>query len=276
MPSRPDNLRDSPRFDRSHWPQTWTKEWRYQVADFFCGKGGVGKALDRFFPRHMYFGADIEDYSEEYPGKFIQADLINNRPFDGVVADLIWVSFPCTAYSSLSATYYGSAEAALEQNPRITDELREWLLKSSAHYVIENVPRATTVGDLDANCRVNGLAFGDDYDLTRHFETTFDVPDAYLNGSPDITVDTRGNQSIQALADAKGVPSSWGKQSVRSAIPWKYVWWIISHCPSVPCPTPKQLQHTFASLSGDVGAYRKFPETRLGGTDIEPGDELSV
>lgn len=276
MPSRPSNLRDSPRFDRSHWPQTWTEKHRAQVADFFCGKGGVGRALDSWFPRYMYFGSDIEDYSDEYPGEFVQADLINNRPFDGVVADLIWVSFPCTAYSSLSATHYGSAEAALEQNPRITDELREWLLKSGGHYVIENVPRATYVGDLDANCRVNGLAFGEDYDLTRHFETTFDVPDAYVAGTPDVTVDTRDDQSIEELAAAKNVPTSWGKQSVRSAIPWHYVWWIISHCPSVPCPSPKKVQQSFDVFTGNVGVYHKLPQGRLGGTDVAPGDELNT
>jgi hypothetical protein len=229
----------------------------------------------------MYFGVDIEDYSQEYPGQFIQADLINNDPpFDGVVADLIWVSFPCTAYSSLTPCNYPDAEdpqqASLDDNPRITDELREWLLDHAAHYVIENVPRATKLGDLDANCRVNGLAFGDDYDLTRHFETTFEIPDAYLDGTPDVTIDTRNNQSIKELAEAKGVPSSWGKQSVRSAIPWKYVWWIVSHCPSVPCPAPQKIQPSFDAFGDGVGAYKRFPDGRLGGTDVAPGDELTT
>lgn len=135
----------------------------------------------------------------------------------GLTADVVWVSFPCTAYSSLSATHYGSKEAALEANPRITDEFRKFLLEIALHYVIENVPGATRVSDLDANCRVNGLAFGELYDLERHFEMTFDVPDAYLPGDAGITVDTRDDQSIAELAEAKDVPT-WGKQGVRSAI----------------------------------------------------------
>lgn len=282
--NRPDYLRETPRFDRSHWAQEWTGTWRYQVADLFCGKGGVGRALAEWFTDRDFIGVDIEPYGDEYPGMFIQGDLLTpgGRPLIArqygyhpkAIADLAWVSFPCTAYSSLSATHYGSAEAALEANPRITDDLREWLLDNFAHYVIENVPRATFRGDLDANCRINGLAFGDPYDLERHFETTFEVPDKFVRGEPDLALDTRENQSIRELAEAKGVPPEWGKQSVRSAIPWKYVWWIISHCPSVPCPTPKGVQRSLSEMTGDVGAYRQFPEDRMGGTDVEPGDEL--
>jgi len=270
--------RDDPRFDRSHWPHRWTSEWRYQVADFFCGRGGVGQALDAWFPRRMYLGVDKTPYHDDYPGQFVQADLITREPpFTGVVADLIWVSFPCPAYSSLSATHYGSSAAALEANPRITDELRAWLLEHSAHYVLENVPGATRVGDLDANCRCNGLFFGEAFDLERHFETTFQVPDAYVDGDADVPVDTRADQSVQALAEAKGVPASWGKQAVRSAIPWQYTWWVLSHCPSVPCPAPETAQRRLASFAGEgVGRYLRAPDGRLGGTDVDPGDELQV
>lgn len=271
------SIRDTPRFDRSHWPQTWTEQWRVQVADFFSGRGGVGRALDAWFPRQMYFGVDNQPYGEKYPGRFVQADLLNadGPPFQGVVADLIWVSFPCTAYSSLSATHYGSREAALEANPRITDDLREWLLDHAAHYVIENVPGATRVGDLDANCRCNGLFFGEHFSLERHFETTFEVPDAYVAGDASITVDTRVNQSIAELAEAKGVPKEWGKQAVRSAIPWQFVWWLLAHCPSIPCPVPRMEQRSLSEFSNSgVGRYLRFPDNRLGGTAVETGDEL--
>jgi len=281
MTSRPSYLRDSPRFDRSHWSQEWTRAWRPQVADFFCGHGGVGRALDKWFPRRMYFGVDYQDYGAEYPGQFVQADLLDGTPpFDGVVADLIWVSFPCTGYSSLTATNYprdeydDPREAALADNPRLTDSLREWCLDHAAHYVIENVPRATEYGDLDANCRANGLFFGEAFDYERHFETTFECPDAYVAGDADVTIDTREDQSVRPLAEAKGVPAEWGKQAVRSAIPWQYVWWVLSHCPSVPCPAPKHEQYTLASQFGGIGAYRQQPDGRMGGTDVEPGDEL--
>jgi hypothetical protein len=210
----------------------------------------------------MYFGVDNQPYGDEYPGQFIQADLLadNGPPLEGVVADVIWVSWPCTAYSSLSATHYGSAEAALEENPRITDEFRDWLLDHAAHYIIENVPGATRSGDLDSNCRCNGLFFGKEFDLERHFETTFEVPDAYVSGDPSVTIDTSGDQSISDLAEEKGVPTRWGKQSVRSAIPWQYVWWLLSHCPSVPCPAPQMEQQTLKAFSGEgIGNYIRHP-----------------
>lgn len=277
------HLRDSPRFDRSHWPQTWTEKWRVQVADFFCGRGGVGRALDEWFSPQMYFGVDNHDHSTPYPGRFVQADLLadDGPPFEGVVADLIWVAFPCTGYSSLTATNYPRDEyddpraAALADNPRITDALREWLLDHAAHYVIENVPRATECGDLDANCRINGLYFGDSYDYERHFETTFACPDAYVSGEAGVTIDTREDQSIRELAAAKGVPAKWGRQAVRSATPWRYVWWVLSHCPSVPCPAPLGEQRSLSEHGDGVGAYHRFPTDRFGGTDVAPGDGLT-
>ena len=270
------SLRDSPRFDRSHWPQRWTEKWRPQVADFFCGRGGVGRALDKWFPEPMFFGVDVEPYGESYPGSFVQADLLSGEPpFDDVVADLIWVSFPCQAYSSLSATYYGSADNALRENHRLNDGFREMLLESAAHYVIENVPGATRVGDLDANTRCNGLFFGEDFDFERHFETTFSVPEAYVSGTPSITIDTREDQSVKELAKAKGVPTTWPKQAVRSAIPWQYTWWLLAHCPSIPCPTPKMEQQSLQTFSnGGVGTYQRDPKGRLGGTDVDDGDGL--
>lgn len=268
MPQRPDYLRDTPLHDRSDWPQEWTTKWRIQVLDLFSGRGGVGRALERFFPPRMFLGVDVEDYGDEYPGQFLRADLLDEetRPFDDVVADVVWVSWPCTAYSSLSATEYGSAEAALEANPRIPDDLREWLLDIAGHYVIENVPRATYHGDLHANARVNGLAFGLPFDYERHFETSFQCPDAYRQATPEVVIDTRQDQSVAALAEAKGVPPEWGKQGVRSAIPWQYVFWILGHCPSVPCPLPEQKpQPSISELAGTAGAHSMFGTGDCGG-----------
>lgn len=99
--------------------------------------------------------------------------------------------------------------------------------------------------DLDANVRVNGLAF----DLERHFETTFPRPDAYLDGEPEVTIDTRGDQSVAELAEAKGVPKEWGKQGVRSAIPWQYVYWVVHHCPAFPAPAPKPVEKPLSMVT---------------------------
>lgn len=274
MASRPDYLRNSPRHDRSDWPQEWTTKWRIQVLDLFSGRGGVGRALDRWLPPHMYKGVDIEDFSDEYPGKFEQADLLDpdNRPFTGPSADVVWVSFPCTAYADPSAIEYGSAEKALEENPRITDELREWLLDISAHYIIENVPNATFYGDLDANVRLNGLAFGLPFSMERHFETTFDCPDAFLDGEPEITMDLDDDQSVADLAEAKGVPASWGKQGVRSSIPWQYVFWLLHYCPSIDFPRPERKQTTFSEMTGTTGAFSMFGTGYCGGHICTDGE----
>lgn len=308
--TRPACLRPTPRFDNSDIGMRWRPDrWTFQVVDLFCGRGGVGMALAGTpapLDPWSYAGFDIENYSDVYPGRFGQADLLDDhdlreladrvdqpahpypssprtdlsqpdadvhpRPtLTGLTGDVVWASFPCAAYSSLSPTYYGSREAALEANPRITDEFREFLLDIAPHYVIENVPRATKIGDLDANVRVNGLAFAppdapaeEKFDVTRHFETTFPCPDAYREPESDeeyITIGTRADddQSVAALAEAKGVPA-WGKQSVRSAIPWQYVYWILHHCPSVPGPAPKRVEQLLVpEMTNALGVDESAP-----------------
>ncbi len=211
------------------------------IYDLYCGHGGVGLALDELDVE--YIGVDIEDRSETYPGPFVQADA--SRPPLEPGAAVVWASPPCTAYSTLSATAYGSAEAALEECPTIPElRVREIAKELGAHYVIENVPGASRHGHLEDAARVNGLAFGKRYDLERHFETSFPLPDAYEPGAPDIGVRTRdeNDQSVSQLASEKGVPSSWGKQGVRSAIPREFVRWVLSHCPALDVERPKRNQ----------------------------------
>jgi len=211
------------------------------IYDLYCGHGGVGLALDELGVE--YIGVDIEDRSETYPGPFVQADA--SRPPLEPGADVVWASPPCTAYSTLSATAYGSAEAALEECPTIPElRVREIAKELGAHYVIENVPGASRHGHLENAARVNGLAFGKGYDLERHFETSFPLPDAYEHGTPEIGVRTRdeNDQSVRRLASEKGVPSSWGKQGVRSAIPSEFVRWVLSHCPALDVERPKRDQ----------------------------------
>lgn len=297
---RPDYLRDTPRFDRSHIGMHWTDQWRFQAVDLFCGHGGVGRAFQQApapLDAWTFAGFDIDDHSETYPGRFGQADLYDppslvalgervdypggqgyrtlyadrGRLADddpglpsakGLTADVVWASPMCNPYSSLAPTYYGSQEAALEANDRITDDLRELCLSIAPHYIIENVPRATYVGDLHANVRVNGLAFGLPFDLERHFETTFECPDAYLDGEPEIVVDTREDQyqSVKDLAEAKGVPAEWGKQAVRSAIPWEYVYWVLHHCPAFPGPAPKRVYQQLAPrMATALGVDESLP-----------------
>lgn len=218
------------------------------VYDLYCGHGGVGLALDQLGVE--YVGVDIADRSETYPGEFVQADA--SRPPLSTGADVVWASPPCTAYSTLSPTAYGSREAALEACPTIPElRVRDIADKLGAEYIIENVPGATREGHLRDVTRVNGLAFGKAYDLERHFETSFRCPDAIGVGEPSVKVQTRDgqDQSARPLADAKGVPASWGKQGVRSAIPREYVLWLLSHCPGVDAPRPEREQQMLTEVS---------------------------
>lgn len=217
------------------------------VLDLYSGRGGVGLALSELGISHV--GVDVEDYSEMYPGAFLQGDA---SEFIGGGFDLVWASPPCTAYSTLSATAYGSAEAAREACPTISElRVREIARNAGAEYVIENVPGATRAGHLRKPTRLNGLAFGKPFGLERHFETSFEVPDAYVSGRPETPVATRDDddQSVRALARAKGVPSKWGKQGVRSAIPREYVNWILSFCPGIDAPRPRRRDALLTEVS---------------------------
>lgn len=217
------------------------------VLDLYSGRGGVGLALAELGVSHV--GIDVEDYSETYPGEFLRGDA---SEFVGGGFDLVWASPPCTAYSELSPTYYGSREAAMEASPTIPElRVREIAERAGAEYVIENVRGASWVGHLRNPARVNGLAFGKPYDLERHFETSFPCPDAYESGTPTVTVQTRtsGSQSVAELAEAKGVPASWGKQGVRSAIPREYVRWVLSFCPALGVPRPQRPQRMLTEVS---------------------------
>jgi hypothetical protein len=217
------------------------------VLDLYSGRGGVGLALSELGVSHV--GIDVEDYSDTYPGAFLRGDA---SEFVGGGFDLVWASPPCTPYSTLSATAYGSAEAARDANPTIPElRVREIAKNAGAEYVIENVPGATRAGHLHTPARLNGLAFGKPFGLERHFETSFDVPDAYVPGRPETPVATRGDddQSVRALARAKGVPASWGKQGVRSAIPREYVNWVLSFCPGIDAPRPRRRDALLTEVS---------------------------
>lgn len=218
-----------------------------RVLDLYSGRGGVGLALSEL-DGVDHVGVDVEDYSDTYPGEFIQGDA---SEFVGGGFDLVWASPPCTAYSDLSPTAYGSREAAMDACPTIPElRVREIAQAAGAEYVIENVRGASRAGHLRDATRVNGLAFGKPYDLVRHFETSYPCPDAYEPGEPTVKVQTRDgqDQSVADLAAAKDVPASWGKQGVRSAIPREYVYWVLSYCPTVDAPRPDRSQQTLGEV----------------------------
>jgi len=253
-------------FGMSEQDSSSTKRSRPLVIDLYCGHGGVGVALDALDIE--FVGVDIEDRSDTYPGEFAQADA--SRPPLDTDADLVWVSPPCTPYSDLSPSYYGSREAALEACPTIPElRVREVARNLGAEYVIENVPGATREGHIRSPTKINGLAFGKPYDLERHFETSFPVPDAVECGEPTVKVQTRvgDNQSVASLAEAKGVPASWGKQGVRSAIPREYVNWLLSYCPTVDAPRPNREQQTLLAVADGGNAHSVNADTDGGQGD---------
>ena len=69
-----------------------------KVLDLYCGLGGWAKGLIEL--GFNVTGYDIVDYSEQYPGEFYQADLLNYCAFP--MADVVVASPPCTDFSKSS------------------------------------------------------------------------------------------------------------------------------------------------------------------------------
>ncbi len=210
-----------------------TERSRPLVIDAYSGPGGVGLALESLRVEHV--GIDIEDYSDTYPGEFIQADASYVAFMARLPSpSLLWVSPRCQAYSPLShanAGRYDWDQTPKERYPTFADLNVRQVIDAidPDHYVIENVPRCD---DLQDPARLNGLAFGLPFDNERHFETSFPVPDARESGEPDIRM---GSGYVRAeLAAAKSVPVEWSESEIRSAIPREYVRYLLHYCPSVP------------------------------------------
>jgi hypothetical protein len=211
-----------------------------RVLDLCCGAGGVGFALDQL-PNLRFIGVDKRDYSDTYPGEFIQADVseltLESLGLDRKV-DLVWASPPCRAYTKLAHIHY---DDPTEEYPTFDDlNIRAVAKRLGVEYVIENVP---TCPDLRNPTGVNGPALGLDLIFKRHFETSFPLPE-YLD-TPDEDALKFEQAGTQALADAKEIPN-FGKESVRAAIPPRYVGFVIAHCPSLDEFSPWDAPEAYA------------------------------
>lgn len=204
------------------------------VVDLYCGRGGVGRALERLGWTHI--GIDIEDYSDDYPGEFIQADA-TNPPLTGT-ADLIWASPPCQAYSKLNKSAYDDPTNEYPTIPELN--VRTICNELGSEYIIENV---VTCEDLRDPVKLNGKAFGLPFHQERWFETSFDVPDhrATSHGRNRAPIPIGGcrNRNDQErrkerLAIAKRLPVDWPESAVISGIPDHYVRYLLYWCPAVP------------------------------------------
>jgi len=217
------------------------------VVDLYCGAGGVGVALDDLDVRHI--GVDVEEYDDTYPGAFIQGDA-SQPPLD-VDADLVWASPPCQAYSSLSATYHGSAEAARELHPTIPElnvrEVCRSMTADGGHYIIENVKRCEHLRD---PTEINGYGVGLPLSNPRLFESSFPVPDAVGSGRGAPSAGGATSETA-ALREAKGLPDWITGNDINQAIPPKMVKYLLHYCPSVPevdLPTDRPKQTTFGEV----------------------------
>ncbi|QKY20658.1 DNA cytosine methyltransferase [Halolamina sp. CBA1230] len=227
-----------------------TMEQKYTIVDLYCGAGGVGLALDDISTEYEidieHIGIDIEDHHDTYPGNFVQGDCSDPEWLDAMLPndiDLLWLSPPCTAYSTLS--YANKHELGFDDPrdhyPTIDDlNVHEVIDRLDPdEYIIENV---ATCEDLREPAKLNGLAFDEPYDLERHFETSFDAPNNVVTGEPSVPLttvsDDSQSQSAKPIARAKGVPEDWGSQVIRSAIPRSYVQYLLHYCPVVDVPLP--------------------------------------
>jgi hypothetical protein len=208
-----------------------------RVLDLYCGAGGVGVSLDRLDIPHL--GIDRKDFSDTYPGEFVQADA-SAPPLGRDSFELVWASPPCLAYSSMS---YANKNRLGFDDPReyypTIDELnvREVCQRLGDHYIIENV---RTCEDLRDPTKLNGFALGYEFEIERHFETSFPVPDALADGltRDDLyTQEGSGHRSYLNLADAKDIPR-WNKKAVRNAIPPRYVQYLLHYAPGFDVPLP--------------------------------------
>lgn len=223
------------------------------VLDMYSGPGGVGHALEELGMNHV--GVDTQDFADEYPSTFFQMDASDITSilevFGDAQIDLLWMSPPCQAYSTLSHVHYDDPK-------EVHDTFYDLNVRGIIHYlepeeyVIENV---ASCNDLTDPTRINGFGVGYEFGLERHFETSFACPDAIKDGTSVLNMSSGIGDSYTNVAEAKGVPSRWGKTAVRSAIPTGFVKHIAYNCPSIngvqPASQKATLNASFDQFNSD-------------------------
>lgn len=77
---------------------------KLKVLELFCGLGGWSKPWIE--QGHEVTGIDFKDFSKQYPGRFIQADLMDWEPDQHY--DIILASPPCNEFSIIKQTRLGN------------------------------------------------------------------------------------------------------------------------------------------------------------------------
>lgn len=111
-----------------------------KVLDLYCGLGGWAQA----FPSSEYeiTGYDIIDFSKEYPGKFIQSDILKPQKFPK--CEILIASPPCTEFSK---TTFPTSWQSVRKNPPDTKTAIKLFNRvfqvakqtKPKYYIIENV-----------------------------------------------------------------------------------------------------------------------------------------
>ena len=110
------------------------------VLDLYCGLGGW--AVGFLEAGHRVIGYDIVDFSKEYPGWFVKADLLDYTNFP--CADVIVASPPCTDFSKAAFLQTWKSVQRfppdIETGKKLFNRVYEIVdLVKPKYYIIENV-----------------------------------------------------------------------------------------------------------------------------------------
>ncbi len=152
-----------------------TKKKLFRVLDLFCGAGGSAMGYWEAFSE-AYGEDNVEivgvdfDVQPRYPFVFKQGDAMEWTAEQFREFDLVHASPPCQGYTTLSNRYKGKGGVA-DSHPLLIAPLREKLIYSGTHYIIENVTGATK--ELHRPICLYGGTFGLGTDRPRLFECSF-------------------------------------------------------------------------------------------------------
>lgn len=135
-----------------------------KALDLFCGAGGATKGLQA--AGFYVVGIDKEPQPQYCGDAFIQADALALTTDQLRVADFVWASPPCQAYTSMQNI---NKRGPKRDHPKLVEPIRALLQASGVHYVIENVPGAPLLNPVT----LCGTTFNIGVRRHRLFETSF-------------------------------------------------------------------------------------------------------
>ena len=180
-----------------------------KLLDLFCGAGGAAMG----YHRAGFEVVGVDDRPQpRYPFEFHQGDAMT-WPLEGF--DAIHASPPCQAYARVTAWRGDRGD-----HPDLLDATWERLSRARVPYVIENVPEALPLADLE----LCGSHFGLAVRRHRRFLAPW-LPFALLTPCAHHGLKPFEHKGERAYADAMGC--TWmSKKEARQAIPPAYTEYI--------------------------------------------------